>query len=77
MDLSKGIFPRTDPLPPNSTAENTTGYGFIWPWVSAGISKDVDLDRILIRAANSLVNEHNETALIIFPVPLLMLRSVN
>jgi len=71
MDISKGIFPHTEPLPLNSTADHTTAYGFIWPWVSTGNSQDVDLEIILICATNSLVNEHNETALRMFPGPLL------
>jgi len=75
MDIAEEIFPQSEPLPLKSTSNYTTAYRFIWPCVSTGNSQDVDLDIILICARHSLVNEHNETALRIFPGPLPILRS--
>jgi len=47
----------------------------IWRWVNTANAQDVDLDRILIFATNSLVNENNKNALKMFPGTVLILRS--
>ena len=75
MSTAKGHFPEDIPLPLQSTANLDKAYEFLWRWISTGSKFHVDLDRIIVCPTNSLVNQHNERALEMFPGRLLHFRS--
>ena len=75
MSTAKGQFPEDIPLPLQFTANLDKAYEYPWRWVTTGNKLHVDLDRIIVCPTNSLVNEHNERALDMFPGRLLNFRS--
>ena len=75
MSTAKGQFPEDIPLSLQSTANLDKAYEYLWRWITTGNKRHLDLERIIVCPTNSLVDEHNERALDMFPGRLLNFRS--
>ena len=75
MSTAKAQFPEDIPLPLQSTDNLDKAYEYLWRWVTTGNKLHVDVDHIIVCPTNSLVNDHNERALDMFPERLLNFHS--
>ena len=67
LKVGKGLFPHSEMCLLKATVNIKEGYKHIWNWVSTKNRRDVLVNRMLIAPTTSLVNEHNERALRMFP----------